>query len=127
MGRVYWSGSAEADTGVPEIVVEYQKERVFRSPANGLLNSYYDIGMKVQKDQRIADVSGTPVTAAFDGVIRGLLRGGTTVTAGMKIGDLDPRNDPRICMQVSDKAMAVGGGVLEAVLSKVEIRKRLYI
>jgi xanthine dehydrogenase accessory factor len=44
----------------------------------------------------------------------------------LKIGDLDPRTDPRLAKVISDKALAVGGGVLEAILSRVEIRRHLW-
>jgi xanthine dehydrogenase accessory factor len=44
----------------------------------------------------------------------------------MKIGDVDPRDDPAACLLVSDKALAIGGGVLEAVLSRREIREKLF-
>jgi xanthine dehydrogenase accessory factor len=43
----------------------------------------------------------------------------------MKIGDLDPRGVQEYCFSVSDKALAVGGGVLEALLSFEDIRKAL--
>jgi xanthine dehydrogenase accessory factor len=65
------------------------------------------------------------VAAPFDGVIRGLLHDGLHVEAGVKLGDIDPRNDPSICALISDKALAVGGGVLEAALSRREIRRGL--
>jgi xanthine dehydrogenase accessory factor len=67
------------------------------------------------------------VSAPFRGVLRGLLHQGLYVSAGMKIGDVDPRNDPRLCQQVSDKALAVGGGVLEAILSRPELRPLLWL
>ncbi|MDD3412341.1 MAG: molybdenum hydroxylase, partial [Eubacteriales bacterium] len=51
------------------------------------------------------------------GVVRGLLRDGTPVKAGMKSGDVDPRGQADYCRTVSDKARAVGGGVLEAILA----------
>ena len=55
--------------------------------------------------------------APFDGVLRGLIHPSVDVTPGMKIGDLDPRADPAYCFTVSDKALAIGGGVLEAILA----------
>jgi xanthine dehydrogenase accessory factor len=58
-----------------------------------------------------------PIQAGIKGVIRGLLRDGTTVWNGMKTGDIDPRGIIEHCYTVSDKARAVGGGVLEAILS----------
>jgi xanthine dehydrogenase accessory factor len=43
----------------------------------------------------------------------------------MKIGDIDPNDDPSYCFLVSDKALAVGGGVLEAIFTRPEFRRDL--
>ena len=56
----------------------------------------------------------------------GLFRFGLHVKEGLKIGDLDPRDDPRYCTLISDKSLALGGSVLEAILSRAEIRKELW-
>jgi xanthine dehydrogenase accessory factor len=66
------------------------------------------------------------VIAPFGGILRGLIHPDVEVRKGMKIGDLDPRNIPVLCNHVSDKALAVGGGVLEAILSKPELRPHLW-
>jgi xanthine dehydrogenase accessory factor len=126
LGRVIWHGGAEADTGLPDPVWEYQSERVLRAPEEGLLEAFASIGDRLQAGQVVAAVNGQPVRATFAGVLRGLLRNGTPVWRGLKIGDVDPRNDPRLCSLVSDKALAVGGGVLEAILARPEIRSRLW-
>jgi len=63
---------------------------------------------------------------ADEDVLRGLLRPGMAVSTGMKIGDIDPRGDPRFCQMVSDKSLAVGGGVLEAILSRPDLRPFLW-
>ena len=122
LGRVYWDTPPAPDTGQPE----GSPARVLRAPSEGILQSFVSIGDHVTSGQRIADVDGIPVVAPFDGVLRGLLHPGLHVTRGMKIGDVDPRNDPKYCSFVSDKALAIGGGVLEAILSKPEIRKKLW-
>jgi xanthine dehydrogenase accessory factor len=70
----------------------------------------------------VGEVAGEKITAPFPGVIRGLLHDGLEVTKGLKLGDVDPRDDPDLCTLVSDKALAIGGGVLEAILTKPEIR-----
>jgi xanthine dehydrogenase accessory factor len=59
--------------------------------------------------------------AAFAGVVRGLLHDGLPVTAGMKVGDLDPRGVREHCFTISDKARSIGGGVLEAILEGIEL------
>jgi xanthine dehydrogenase accessory factor len=87
-----------------------------RAPATGQLTAHAEIGQRLQAGQLIAEVSGHPVHAPFSGVLRGLLRSGLIVTPGLKIGDVDPRNDSRYCFEVSDKALSIGGAVLEAIL-----------
>jgi xanthine dehydrogenase accessory factor len=126
MGRVIWQGSAEPDTGLPESVALKQGERVLRAPADGRLATLIEIGSFVRAGEVIAEVEGTPVHAAFDGYLRGLLQSGLVVQKGLKIGDVDPRPDPHLATLVSDKALAVGGGVLEAILSRPELRPLLW-
>ena len=117
LGRVIWAGSAAADTGTPGPVGGRSAERVLRAPAAGTVTWEAAIGDRVAQGQRLATVAGAPVTAPFDGVLRGAIASGAEVRAGLKIGDVDPRPDPAACHRISDKALAVGGGVLEAVLA----------
>ena len=117
LGRVYWQGQAEPDSGVPESVKGFNVERVLYAPCSGVLTAYVNIGDILEPGQVIADVNGMPVTAKFKGVLRGLIQAGVEVKKGLKIGDLDPRCNPSICALASDKALAIGGGVLEAILS----------
>ena len=64
----------------------------------------------------VAVVDDFPVIAEISGVVRGLLREGVEVKKGMKVGDIDPRGKRELCFTISDKARAIGGGVLEAIL-----------
>ncbi|MDO8970068.1 MAG: hypothetical protein Q7U74_05225, partial [Saprospiraceae bacterium] len=123
LGRVIWDGSPKADTGQPEQVDNLTGERVIRAPDTGILEAYVSIGDIVESSVVLAVVNGTPVIAQFRGVMRGMLRSGQPVVRGMKIGDLDPRCDPSLCSVVSDKALAIGGGVLEAILSIPRLRQ----
>ena len=125
LGRVIWDGSAQSDTGTPESVGNQSVERVLRSPTDGILRNLAKIGDHISMGQTVAMVNGYRINAPFDGVLRGLLYPGLMVTSGMKIGDLDPRDDSRYCWLVSDKSLAVGGGVLEAILACPEIRRML--
>jgi xanthine dehydrogenase accessory factor len=125
LGRVYWRGSAEPDTGLPASLDGRQAERVLRAPCDGLLKPEAVIGQLLQEGQLIARVGERPVYAPFTGVLRGLLDDDTPVTAGMKIGDLDPRARREHCFTISDKSLAVGGGALEAVLAVPPIRALL--
>jgi xanthine dehydrogenase accessory factor len=125
LGRVILDGSSEPDTGIPESVYQYSADRVLRAPANGVLKTRVEIAESVLSEEVIAVVDGVPIQAKFNGVVRGLLRDGSIVREGVKIGDLDPRNDPALASMISDKALAVGGGVLEAILSDQVIRDKL--
>jgi len=116
LGRVIWRGAAEADTGEPGEVGGRRASRVLCAPAAGRLHALHSIGDIVEKGTIVAEVAGTPIRAPFPAVVRGLARDGLIVRAGMKVGDLDPRLDPGLCRLVSDKALAVAGGVLEAIM-----------
>jgi xanthine dehydrogenase accessory factor len=122
LGRVYFRGGPDPDTGQPD----GDPARVLRAPADGELVTHTEICQHVESGQLIAEVSGQQVIAPFAGILRGLLHPGLTVTRGLKIGDIDPRDDPRTCTLVSDKALSIGGGVLEAILSKPELRSLLW-
>jgi len=137
LGRVYWDGSTQPDSGQPE----GDPRRVLRAPFDGQLIGYAQIGDHVEEHQLIAEIHETEpgnqkvihttvapgaVHSPFKGVLRGLIHSGLYVTTGLKIGDVDPRDDPALCHLVSDKALAIGGAVLEVFLSKSEMRKFFY-
>jgi xanthine dehydrogenase accessory factor len=118
MGRVHWSGSAQADSGEPD----GDRRRVLRASHDGVLASDVRIGDPLEEGQFIAEIQPNDgsenfsIFSPFPGILRGLIHPGIPITRGMKIGDVDRRNDRAMCVLVSDKALAVGGGVLEALL-----------
>jgi xanthine dehydrogenase accessory factor len=116
LGRVLWSGTAEPDTGTPGVVDSRGTERVLRAQADGEVRWVRTIGDVVDDHEVLGAVGELPVLAPFAGVIRGLILHGSDVVAGTKIGDIDPRLDVTACHEISDKALAIGGGVVEAVL-----------
>lgn len=116
LGRVLWHGSARPDTGTPGIVGGRGAERVVRAPVDGVVRWRRAIADVVDENDVLGTVGDTPVRAPFAGLIRGLILDGREVTSGLKIGDLDPHLDPSACHEISDKALAIGGGVVEAVL-----------
>ena len=116
LGQVILKGTAEPNTGVPGEIGGAGTARLLRSPASGKLRCERQIGDRVKAGQRVGSVAGEPVLAMVGGVIRGFLRHGSVVHSGQKIGDVDPRARPEHCATVSDKARAVAGGVLEAIL-----------
>ena len=122
LGRVIWQGESQPDTMKPE----GDARRVLRAPVDGVFESSASIGEHFEPGQAIASVGGEAISAPFAGVLRGLLHTGIQAARGMKVGDLDPRDDPSLCALVSDKALAVGGEVLEALLTRPEVRSKLW-
>lgn len=117
LGRAIYEGGAEPDTGMPGDVGGKTVERILRSPCEGLIEGAAEIGERLASGQLVATVDGREVRARTDGVLRGLIRPGSRVSAGLKIGDVDPRARREHCFLVSDKSLAIGGGVLEAVMA----------
>ena len=118
LGRIIEKGPAQADTGIPGIICGVSGERVLRAPCDGLFDAVIAIGDLVRKDQVLGHVEQMPVTAKIDGMIRGMIRNRTRVPAGCKIGDIDPRGAAAVHDTISEKARAVGGAVLEAILNR---------
>jgi xanthine dehydrogenase accessory factor len=129
LGRVITQGSALPNTGIPGEIGGATVERLLRAGADGIFKAKAEIGDTVKKGDVVAEVifadggvsGGTDsgaasVYAGIDGIVRGLLPSGIAVTRGMKAGDIDPRCEKAHCFTVSDKALAVGGGVLEALM-----------
>ena len=116
LGRVIYDGAALPNTDVPGLIGGYAGERVLRAPADGVFRGVKRIGDRVRAGEAAGYVDGAPMVCTIDGVLRGLLADGVPVRRGMKSGDVDPRCAPEHCLCASDKALAVGGGVLEAIL-----------
>ena len=123
LGRIIFEGSAEPNTGIPEAVLGYEDERVLRAPCDGKIHSVLDVGDQVQKGEAVCHVGKEEVKAPLHGVIRGIIKDGTKVKKGLKIGDIDPREIREYCYTISDKARAIAGGVLEAILSMKNLKK----
>lgn len=116
LGKMVVNGAAEPDTGIPGEIGGYTVERVLRTLKKGLFHVECSIGDRISKGSVVAVVDDFPVIAQISGTVRGLLRDGVSVKKGMKVGDIDPRGKREHCFTISDKARAIGGGVLEAIL-----------
>lgn len=116
LGRVLYQGRAAPNSGVPGIIDGVGRERLLKAPCEGVFQAKASIGDVVKAGQKVATVGDKPVVTAIDGLLRGLLADGLSVTEGFKVGDVDPRINPDYCTTISDKARAMGGAVLEAVM-----------
>lgn len=117
LGRLIYDGAAEPNTGIPGVIGGYTKERVLRAPAEGIFETKRQIGDPVAKGEVIGRVGALEVASEIDGILRGLIRPGSAVGRGLKIGDVDPRGEIGYCSTVSEKARGLGGAVLEAMLA----------
>ena len=118
LGRVLWTGQAEADTSRPSPVLGHTDTRVLRAPRTGAFSGRVALGDLIQAGDVVGEVGGAPVASAIAGLVRGLLHDGVTVEAGIKVGDVDPRGRGVDPARISDKARAVAAGTLEAVLMR---------
>ncbi|MGG5341037.1 selenium-dependent molybdenum cofactor biosynthesis protein YqeB [Enterococcus sp. AZ192] len=117
LGRLYFEGSALANTGIPGEIGGKSAERVIHSPASGQVKHIKKIGDSVQKDELLFYVGDQPVHSPLKGVLRGLISDQVICQKGLKCADVDPRETEEVdCYTISDKARALGGAVLDAIL-----------
>ncbi len=116
LGSLIFKGQGRPATGVSVPLMGYSRERVLRAPCDGTIHNSAEIGDVVKKGDVIARVDGEPITAEIDGVVHGLIQHGMPVTTGLKVGDIDPRGVQSYCHTIFDKARAIGGAVVEAIL-----------
>ncbi len=121
LGRVITEGSPLPNTNIPGLIGGFTGERVLRAPAEGIFRQILQIGDTVKQGDVAGTVNGEPMLCQIDGMLRGILADGTPVHKGMKAGDVDPRGEESYCYLVSDKALSIGGGVLEAILRYSEV------
>lgn len=117
LGRVIRNGSAIPNTGVPGLIRGYTVERLLRSPGEGYVTPVKCIGDSVMPGDLVAHVEGLPVSSQIEGIVRGLIHPSVKVKKGLKIGDIDPRGEREHCFSITDKSLAIAGGVLEVIMS----------
>ena len=118
LGRIISNGEAEPNTGIPGSIAGYTEERVIRAPKDGNFKALKKIGDGVRANEKVGMIGNVEVRSRIAGVIRGLLRDGTEVWKGMKLGDVDLRGIKTHCYTISDKARTISGGVLQAILER---------
>lgn len=116
LGKVIHKGMAQANTGIPGHTMGFTEERIIRAGASGLIKNFYEIGDRVEKGDVVCEINGVKTLAQISGVLRGMIKDGIYVKRGLKIGDIDPRGIREYAFTISDKAMSIGGGVLEGIM-----------
>jgi xanthine dehydrogenase accessory factor len=121
LGRVIAEGRAEENTGIPVAIGGLTDERVLHSPSDGQFTTDKDIGNMVAAGDTVASVAGQPLKAEIGGVVRALLRNGTMVSKGVKLGEIDPSGDREAPFTIRPRVRAIAGGVLEAILMRFNV------
>ena len=124
LGNIIWKGSAIPNTGVPGNVGGYTIERLIRASGDGRIEPEVQIGDSVGNGAARGGYGRKSVYAQMSGIVRGMLQEGARVKTGLKIGDIDARAEISNCYTISDKARAIGGGVLEAVTGYERMKGR---
>ena len=120
LGRVITNGSAVKNTGVPGEVGGETIKRVIRSPISGKFKATKNLGDLVSAFQVVGNINGLEVKTKISGMLRGLIHDSVEISEGTKIGDVDPRGNSDYLHTISDKANAIAGGVMEAVLRSIQ-------
>lgn len=115
LGRLIEEGMAIPDTGIPGVEMGYSIERLLRAPCDGYVDHKKNIGDHVELGDLIGKVGSEEIRATIPGMLRGLIHPSVYVKKGLKVGDIDPRDVKEHCFSITDKALAISGGVLEAV------------
>lgn len=116
LGKAIHRGKAEENTGIPGDILGYKEERIIRAEASGIFKAYYNIGAQVKIGDIICETGGIKIAAKLPGILRGIIKDGLYVEKGLKIGDIDPRGIEEYAYTISEKARAIGGGVLEGIM-----------
>jgi xanthine dehydrogenase accessory factor len=123
LGRVIEKGGSEEDTGIPPEVGGVGKERVIWAPDAGVFTTKKSIGDSVTADEVVGKLGDLPLKTTISGIVRGILRNETRVSANAKLAEIDPVNDGSICFTIRDKMRAIAGGVLEAIMLGLNVGK----
>lgn len=126
LGRIIEEGQAQSNTGIPGKIAGYGKKRVLHSPIEGKFSSEREIGEQISSGEIFGCVGETVITAEVDGIIRGLLKSDIDIKQGIKLGDIDPRGIEEYCYTISDKARAIGGAVITAILLLSKDKNNLF-
>ena len=117
LGRIIYDGAALANTGLPGVIGGFSAERVIYAPKSGILQTKKKIGDVLKRGDVIACIDSQEIHATINGILRGLLPDGFKIREGLKMADIDPREEEIAnCYKISEKARCISGGVLEALL-----------
>jgi xanthine dehydrogenase accessory factor len=88
---------------------------VVYSPLAGIFVTDFAIGDEVTAGLIVARVANRSLAAPLDGWLRGLTRGGVSVTEGTKVIEVDPRGEDSVISGIGERPAKIAHGVSRAV------------
>lgn len=115
VGQLVQNGETEAADHVADRLGGVGKERFVYAERRGLWHSALDIGVRVFKDFVVGHLDGEPVRVPLDGVLRGVVRDGLQVPAGVKLLEIDPRGRAAKWTGIDQKSELLASAVARAL------------
>jgi len=116
-----WTDVAD---GVASSLGDVGAERFVYSQGPGRWHTPVEIGTRVYKDFVLGHLSGTPVLAPRDGFLRGIVRDGSEVPAGVKLLEIDPRGRHAQWTGTDERGRMIAGAVLTAIQAHATTDRR---
>ncbi|HTV32222.1 MAG TPA: xanthine dehydrogenase [Methylocella sp.] len=114
-GRIIRHGQTDAADGQSRRLGTVGAERFVYSSMPGRWHSAIEIGTRIYKNFPIGHLSGTPIGAPFDGIVRGVVRDGTEVPAGVKLLEVDPRGRQASFEGLDRRGCVIAASVMKAI------------
>jgi hypothetical protein len=113
-GRLIRRGSAAHADHISQRLGGVGEERFVYASREGLWHTAVDIGIRVFKDFVVGRLDGLPVHAPIDGVVRGVVRDGSRIPAGVKVLEIDPRGRNAQWTGIDNRSNVIAKTVLRA-------------
>ncbi|MBR0958276.1 xanthine dehydrogenase [Bradyrhizobium japonicum] len=107
-----WTDAAD---GIASSLGDVGAERFVYAQFAGRWHTPIEIGTRVYKDFVLGHLSGVPVLAPRDGILRGIARDGSEVPAGVKLLEVDPRGRDAQWTGIDDRGRAIADATMAAV------------
>lgn len=117
IGIVVRDGWTDAADGTASPLGELGSERFLYSPTAGRWHTPVEIGTRVFRGFVLGHLSGVPMRAPRDGILRGIVRDGSEVPAGVKLLEIDPRGRDAQWTGIDQRGRAIAEATLNAIWS----------
>ncbi len=113
-GRILQQGYTDAPDETARRLGNSWGDRFVRAEVAGRWHSAVDIGTRVYKNFVVGHLGNLPVRAPFDGFLRGVVRDGSEVPAGVKLLEIDPRGRRASWSGLDARAQTIAKAVMKA-------------